>query len=144
MKLSTGKKKFEIEFDNGDVDYIYFNPNDPDLGIRMVDFQKKVDEKMNSLNDVKISADGNASEEQDKEAVEIVREAQDIIKEELDRAFNSEISSVVFKYCSPFAVVNGTYFILAFLEGIMPEIEKEIEKSTQDFRPNELLAKYGK
>jgi hypothetical protein len=35
MKLSTGKVAFPIEFDNGDKQTIYFNPNDPDLMIRM-------------------------------------------------------------------------------------------------------------
>lgn len=144
MKLSTGKKKFRIEFDNGDVDYIYFNPNDPDLAIRMTDFEKRVDEKIGMLNDVKIDADGNVSKDQSEEAVQIVRQAHDILKEELDFAFNADISSVVFKHCSPFAMVEGTYFVLAFLEGIMPEIEEEIKKNAEDFRPNELLAKYGK
>ena len=42
MKLNTGKQAFPIEFDNGDVQNIYFNPNDPDLAIRMKDFQRRV------------------------------------------------------------------------------------------------------
>ena len=42
MKLSTGKIAFPIEFDNGDKDCIYFNPNDPNLSIRLKDFQDKL------------------------------------------------------------------------------------------------------
>ena len=42
MKLSTGKVAFPIEFDNGDKQNIYFNPSDPDLAIRMRDFEKRM------------------------------------------------------------------------------------------------------
>lgn len=129
MKLSTGKLAFPIEFDNGDVQNIYFNPNDPDLAIRMKDFQSKVEERTKDLEEIKLKNDGTP---EDASAIERFREIRNIVCEELDTAFNGDISAVVFKHCSPFAVVNGDYFIMQFIEGIKPEIEKHIKKANAD------------
>ena len=126
MKLNTGKLAFSIEFDNGDVQNIYFNPNDPDLAIRMKDFQGKVESRTKDIEDLQLKKDGTP---EDASAIERFREIRNIICEELDTAFNGEISAVVFKHCSPFAIVNGDYFIMQFIEGIKPEIEKHIKKA---------------
>ena len=126
MKLSTGKIAFPIEFDNGDKQNIYFNPNDPDLAIRMKDFQSKVESRTKDLEDLRLKQDGTP---EDVEAIEKFRQIRNILCEELDIAFNGDISSVVFKHCSPFAIVNGDYFIMQFLAAIKPEIEKQVQKA---------------
>ena len=126
MKLSTGKLAFPIEFDNGDVQNIYFNPNDPDLAIRMKDFQSKVETRTKDLADLRLKEDGTP---EDTEAIEKFRQIRNILCEELDTAFNGDISAVVFKHCSPFAIVNGDYFIMQFLAAIKPEIEKQVKKA---------------
>lgn len=126
MKLSTGKLAFLIEFDNGDKQNIYFNPNDPDLAIRMKDFQGKVESRTKDLEDLRLKQDGTP---EDVEAIEKFRQIRTILCEELDAAFNGEVSDVVFKHCSPFAIVNGDYFIMQFLAAIKPEIEKQVQKA---------------
>lgn len=126
MKLSTGKIAFPIEFDNGDKQNIYFNPNDPDLAIRMKDFQSKVESRTKDLEDLRLKQDGTP---EDVEAIEKFRQIRNILCEELDVAFNGDISSVVFKHCSPFAIVDGDYFIMQFLAAIKPEIEKQVQKA---------------
>ena len=126
MKLSTGKIAFPIEFDNGDKQNIYFNPNDPDLAIRMKDFQSKVESRTKDLEDLRLKQDGTP---EDVEAIEKFRQIRNILCEELDVAFNGDISSVVFKHCSPFAIVNGDYFIMQFLAAIKPKIEKQVQKA---------------
>lgn len=126
MKLSTGKIAFPIEFDNGDKQNIYFNPNDPDLAIRMKDFQGKVESRTKDLEDLRLKEDGTP---EDAESIEKFRQIRNILCEELDTAFNGDISAVVFKHCSPFAIVNGDYFIMQFLAAIKPEIEKQVKKA---------------
>lgn len=126
MKLNTGKVAFPIEFDNGDVQTIYFNPNDPDLAIRMKDFQGKVEARTKELDDIRLDPSGKP---EDEAAIEQFRNIRNILCEELDAAFNGEISAVVFKHCSPFAIVNGDFFIMQFIEAIKPEIEKNIRNS---------------
>lgn len=129
MKLSTGKVKFPIEFDNGDVDCIYFNPNDPELCIRLTEFRDRISEKMKEFEDFELNSDGEVKE---KNTIGAFNEFQKILFEELDVAFGGDVSKVVFKHCSPFAIVNGELFILQFIEAIKPEIEKHIKKATAD------------
>lgn len=153
MKLNTGKVAFSIEFDNGDKDCIYFNPNDPDLATRLMASKNKISARMESIKfeDFELTNAGeaaeieniedfmNLTEEQTKAITEraektakIVADTKNIIFEELNAAFDSDVSSVVFKHCSPFAVVNGEYFIMQFLTAITPEIQKNINKSNAE------------
>lgn len=129
MKLSTGKVAFPIEFDNGDKQNIYFNPNDPDLMIRMKNLDKKVQEKIEGLEDVELTEEGKPTQISQ---IETFEKMQNILKEELDYAFGGSVSEVVFKHCSPFAIVGGEYFVVQFIQAITPEIEKHIKKANAD------------
>lgn len=143
MKLSTGKVAFPIEFDNGDKDCIYFNPNDPNLAIRLKDFQENVNKKMGEIEDIKLNNDGTP---EDMKVIDDFEKIQNVLCNELDIAFGGEISSIVFKYCSPFAIVNGDYFLIQFIEAIKPEIEKHIKKANADVEKKmaKHLNKYAK
>ena len=153
MKLSTGKIAFPIEFDNGDKDCIYFNPNDPDLATRLMAAKDKISAKMESMKfeDFEINNAGEAVEvenfedfmdlteeeerlitERAEKTAKIVENTKKIVFEELNSAFDNDISSVVFKHCSPFAIVNGEYFIMQFLNAIAPEIQKQVNKANKD------------
>lgn len=153
IKLSTGKVAFPIEFDNGDIQNIYFNPSDPELATRLMSAKDKITKKVNKLeyNDIELSNSGepvaieniddiqNLSDKQLEKVSEnakviakVVTDTKQIICEELDFAFGSDISSVVFKYCSPLAIVDGNYFILNFLEAIAPELVKYNEKANKE------------
>ena len=139
MKLSTGRIAFPIEFDTGDKEKIYFNPNDPLLMVRMQNFSENVEKRLKDLRDVELGADGMPVE---KDRVTEFRQMYDIFCEELDAAFDSEVSGVLFKHCSPFAIVGGEYFIEQFLHAIIPEIEKQAKKAND--RMEKHLAKYAK
>lgn len=143
MKLSTGKVAFPIEFDNGDKDCIYFNPNDPDLIFRMKQFKDRLAEKTKSFEDVKLTNEGKPSND---EQIETFEKLQNILKDELDYAFGGEVSKVVFKHCSPFAIVGGKYFVVQFTQAITPEIEKHIKKANADVEKKmaKHIGKYSK
>lgn len=126
MKLSTGKVAFPIEFDNGAKETIYFNPNDPDLFVRFSNFEKRVEDKLKGISDFDLSVDGTP---QNEELLEKFENINKVICEELDVAFASNVSSVIFKYCSPFAIVGGEYFLIQFVQAIRPEIEKHNKKA---------------
>ena len=129
MKLSTGKVGIPIEFDNGDKQTIFFNPNDPDLMIRMKNLESKVEERIKGFDDIELTLDGAPSESAH---IEVFEKMQNILKEELDHAFGGHVSGVVFKHCSPFVVVDGEYFIVQFIRAITPEIAKHIEKANAE------------
>ncbi len=129
MKLSTGKVAFPIEFDNGQKDFIYFNPNDKGIDERIEAFQEAVNEKIKNINidkyretfedGVDVNIDINDPEsliglsveqiESLKKKMGAIRgissEYNNSVKEELDVVFNSKISDVAFRYCEPFDTV---------------------------------------
>lgn len=127
IQLSTGKVKIELIFDGNEREFIYFNPNDPDLYVRMVNFQENVENYLKNIEDIELDENGNPVEES---AIEKYKKFREVLYKELDSAFDSKISSVVFKKCSPFAIVNGDYFIMQFLDGLIPEIKKHQSQAT--------------
>jgi hypothetical protein len=131
MKLSTGKVAFPIEFDNGAKETIYINPNDPDLFVRFSNFEKRVEDKLKDIDDFELSADGTPNNE---ELIGKFESINKVICEELDIAFASNVSSIVFKYCSPFAIVGGEYFLIQFVQAIRPEIEKHNKKANAELQ----------
>lgn len=146
MKLNTGKVAFNIEFDNGDVGTIYINPTDPYLAVRLTECGKNIEGYVKDLGGVEISPSGEAADHTNDSNVETIRKCTEIIKSELDKAFGSDVSSVVFKHCSPIAIVDGNFFVIDFLEAISPEIVSLASKAQIHMNKNidNRLAKYGK
>lgn len=129
INLSTGKVKIEIVFDGEEKEYIFFNPNDPNLYVRMSEFQENLDNYLKTIEDIELDENGNPK---DVSALEKYKRFSNKLYEELDNAFDSPISNVIFKRCSPFAIVEGEYFIMQFVEGIIAEIKKHQEKATKE------------
>lgn len=143
MKLKTGLIAFPIEFDNGEKDKIYFNPNDPDLFVRFSDFEGRMNDKLSEIEEMDLDNDGMPRE---KALVEMMRKINQSVYEEIDIAFGNKISDVVFKYCSPFAIVNGEYFLEQFVAVIRPEINKYNEKANLELQKKKQkhIEKYAK
>ena len=143
IQLSTGKVKIELIFDNDEKDYIYFNPNDPDLYVRMTHFQENLENYLKNIEDVEIDENGNPKENS---AIEKYKNFREKLYEELERAFDSKISHIVFKKCSPFAIINGDYFIMQFVEGIIPEIQNHQAQASEEAKKKmaKHLEKYRK
>lgn len=137
IQLNTGKVEVGIVFDGKEKDYIYFNPNDPDLFVRMTEFQANLENYLKNIEDIKLDENGNPIEES---AVEKYKKFREVLYEELDKAFDGKISTVVFKKCSPFAIINGDYFIIQFLDGLIPEIKKHQSQAT--FEAEKKMAKH--
>ena len=137
MKLSTGKVAFPIEFDNGDKEVIYFNPNDRGIQERIQAFEKSVESRIKEIDLEKyrdrfennapinidldnpeklleLSPDELKSLQNRLDAVnEIEKEYNQAVRDELDIVFGGKISDIAFKYCQPFDTVivedeNGT------------------------------------
>ena len=167
MKLSTGKIAFPIEFDTGDKEFIYFNPNDPDFASRFMAARDNISNKIKELDTsgVELSPSGEVRQIKDindvlalpddelnnitkatERMIKVVDDTKKIFFDEIDKAFGSEVSKVVFKHCSPLAVVNGEYFIVHFLTAIMPDIQKVITKSNAQLekKMSKHLNKYNK
>lgn len=153
IKLSTGNVPFDIEFDNGKKGTIYFNPTDSDLMVRLSNAYNNIENRLKELEkeDVILNNDGsvklpddiddyeNLTDEQKQEFIKhidfmtsVLQDTRDIVCNEINKVFASDVSSVVFKYCSPLAVINGEFMVVQFLNAIAPEIKKYIDKANKE------------
>lgn len=157
MKLSTGKVAFPIEFDNGDVETIYFNPYDREFIKRVMDFENSIEKRTKQINIEKyksqfedginiklniedfsqiekMSAEEIASLRRKVGAiVDIDAEYQQALKDELNDIFKSDISSQIFKYCEPMDMVfvvdeNGNEKSEMFIMQFIRAFGEEIKK----------------
>lgn len=129
MKLSTGLEKVAIEFSNGDVDYIYFNTTDYQFRDRLVNMEHQLTEKVKELADVEIIGNGEAV---NPDEIEIVRKFDTIVRGELNEAFGSDVSTVVFKYTSPFAFHNKEMYVFTVLKYLIHVVTKAGEKARKE------------
>lgn len=143
MKLNTGKVAIPIEFDTGDVENIYFNPSDPDFAVRLKKMMANLEKYAEKMQDIELDEKGEAVNEF---FVDKIAEIQEKLMQEIDTAFNSEVSRVVFKHCSPFALINGEYFVVQFFKAITPIVQMHVEKATKASaqRKNKHIGKYAK
>lgn len=171
MKLSTGKVRFTMEFDNGDIGEIYFNPNDKGIHDRIKAFGEAVEHRIKSLDIEKHKKkfegfkgeifdyehpeklfDASPEEllaiyDQAESLNEISQEYNEAVKAELDTVFGTKISDVAFRYCDPFDTVtleDGTreMYILHFIHWLMIEMKKYGEENHKAM--NRHAAKYAK
>lgn len=157
MKLNTGKVAFPIEFDNGDVQNIYFNPNDRGFINRVMEFENSIKDRMKRIdiekyksqleNGIDIDIDTEDTDKLKKltakekklfknkmnTILEIDSDYQNVFKEELNAIFESDVSGVVFKYCQPLDPVivvdeNGKERTEIFIVQFLNAFYEEVKK----------------
>lgn len=159
MQLSTGKVPFAIEFDDGTKETIYLNPADRGIQKRIENFEKTVRERASEVDTeryknrvskvgAKIDLDNvdalfeMSSEEIDEiySAVDVVfaleKEYTDIIKQEIDSVFKSNVSAVAFSRCEPFDLVDvgggeQEYYVIHFLKYFAHVLADYYKKSNE-------------
>lgn len=174
MKLSTGKVAFPIEFDNGDKEVIYFNPNDRGIQERIQTFEKSVEARIKEIDLEKykerfegapinidfdnpeklleLTPDELKSLQNRLDAVaEIENEYNNAIKGEIDVVFGGKISDIAFKYCQPFDAViiedeNGNESREIYIMHFLRWLMVEMKKYGADNKSamDKHLAKYTK
>ena len=144
IALNSGLEIFEIEFkDRGEKAEFAFNPSDPDLSKRLFEAQKIIDERTKEVKQFETDENGMPVADS---CMEYLNSINQVVYDAIDYAFGNKISNVVFKYCSPFAVVNGEYYIWNFINGITPVLQDIIGKDRKKASDNmnKHLAKYAK
>lgn len=167
IKLSTGIVQIPIDFDNGEKGIIKIRPTDTNLAVRLQTAYDNILTRLENIekDNIILKNDGsvdlteelaefdNMTDEQKEfvvsnsnRLVEIVNKTNAIMCEEIDYAFDSNVSSVVFKHCSPTAIIDGEYMIIQFLNAITPEIKKHIQKANKESEKNKAkhMNKYAK
>lgn len=144
IKVDGGLETFEIEFKGrNETVEIAFNPNDLDLPKRLMEAQKIIEEKSKNVKQFEIGEDGLPDADS---CIAYVENLNQIVYDAVDYAFDNEVSTAIFKHCSPYGIVNGEYFIQHFLQQITPVIEKTIKNNQKKVNENmnKHLAKYVK
>lgn len=130
IKIDDGLEAFEYEFPNGRKETVYIAATDANLAPRFYDVQKKIEAKIKDVKEIELNADGTAK---DADAVEEVREAVEFIKDCIDEAFDTDVSSKIFRHSSPLAIVKGgQYFFQVFMTATYKEIADRMNKATKE------------
>lgn len=144
LNLDLGLKTFKVKFAEFDdtVD-ILFNPADADLPKRLFEAQKMIEQKSNGIKDFELDENGMPKTDS---YIDNMNEINNSVFEAIDYAFGNKIADKIFKYCSPFTITNGQYFIIQFFEKIAPALEEIIKKERKNAseQANKHLAKYVK
>ena len=169
MKLSTGKVAFTLQFDNGDVENVFINPHDTGLQERIKNFESSLKARLDEIKlekhkeafadnvdftsldfDKLMQMSGEELEKITKQTEAIAKLDKEIEKEfcnELDKVFDSDVSSKAFKYVPPLAMVETEegeceMYILLVLKALALEIQKHGNKMSE--ATNKYTAKYPK
>ena len=169
MKLSTGKVAFPLQFDNGDVENVFINPHDTGLQERIKNFESSLKARLDEIKlekhkeafadnvdftsldfDKLMQMSGEELEKITKQTEAIAKLDKEIEKEfcnELDKVFDSDVSSKAFKYVPPLAMVETEegeceMYILLVLKALALEIQKHGNKMSE--ATNKYTAKYLK
>lgn len=124
--IDTGLIEFKLPFDRG-VEKIKFNPNDPEFFIRLADGIEKISSLYDTL------ADDFEKETDSLGKLQIIKDLNDKIKAEFDKAFGNKVSEVIFKYVSPNGIIKSQsqYYSFYILDYLMPIIAEETSQTAQ-------------
>lgn len=144
--IDDGYQRVPIKNLSGEeIGEFYFNPTDIGIIQRYNETMAKFDEIVAPLENVDISEDGTADNE-DMAAVEAINEAEKRLFEACDYIFNGSMSKAFFGRVHPFSPINGVFYCETALSKvgafISAQFEQETEKVNQ--RLNQYVSKYGK
>lgn len=137
IRIDDGLKEFTINNDPNRV--VRFNPSDVNLLDRFDRAYKAIEEEQEKIKeDIELETNGEPLENQEdyEEALNIIRKANNLIKDQIDFIFDSEVSDVIFGNQSPMSTVKGKPLFERVFEAIKPILEKEIteEQKASDKR----------
>lgn len=145
INFNEGYKTFCINGDKSRV--IRFNPSDPNLIQRYEKALKNIKEAQGKIGtDIKLNSAGEPEQGSPESAAEILVEVDNIIRENVNFMFNSDVYDTVFAGQSPFCFVGGKFLFEAFLMSVKPFLEESARKaaSASEKRMNQYLKGYRK
>lgn len=128
INFSDNLKSFSINGDESRV--IRFNPADPNILVRADAAQKRITEKQSQIESVKLMPDGAPVENPTEQVRRLLKEFDDLIREEINYIFNSDVYDTVFAGQSPLCIVGEKkeFLFEAFLKAAMPIIREGVNE----------------
>ena len=139
LSFDEGYKEFSI---NGDVNrVIRFNPSDLAIIKRLEEAKNKISESMNIKDDIELDNEGKPVDSLENYS-KVISHIDNVIKEQINYIFDSDVANVVFGNQSPLANIKGKPLYERFMESVMPEIKKAVEEEAKESRKR--VEKYTK
>lgn len=139
LSFDEGYKEFSI---NGDVNrVIRFNPSDLAIIKRLEEAKNKISESMAIKDDIELDNEGKPVDSLENYS-KVISHIDNVIKEQINYIFDSDVANVVFGNQSPLANIKGKPLYERFMESVMPEIKKAVEEEAKESRKR--VAKYTK
>ena len=123
INFSDNLKSFSINGDENRV--IRFNPADPNILVRADAAQKQ-----SQIESVKLMPDGAPVENPTEQVRRLLKEFDDLIRDEINYIFNSDVYDTVFAGQSPLCIVGEKkeFLFEAFLKAAMPIIREGVDE----------------
>lgn len=132
ITVDDGTQRIPIKNKHGDeVGVFYFRPTDIGIIDRYNKMAAKFDEITAPLENVNISADGTASDNNDDAAIKALNEAEKRLYEAVDYMFGGNMAEAFFGKMHPFSPVNGEFYCEKAIEAVGEYISKQFEQETQ-------------
>lgn len=122
INIDDGREAITI---NGDPErVIYIQASDFNIKLRARQAQKNIHALLENLD--------KANPEDEEAFADVLEDVDKKVREQINFIFNSDVSKPVFGLCSPLmSLRNGKSYVEAFLEAILPEIERIAKKAAQ-------------
>ena len=116
--------------------YLLVDQYDNELGVVTIDLSdtnmaKRADVAKENILAYIDEATKIADQKEDAKVIDMITDIDAKIKEEINKLFNYDVSSVVFGNTNCLSTSKGVTFVEHFLEAVAPIIEKEFEQETQ-------------
>ena len=139
LSIDEGYKEFSINGDENRV--IRFNPSDLAIIKRLEEAKNKISESMAIKDDIELDNEGKPVDSLENYS-KVISHIDNVIKEQINYIFDSDVANVVFANQSPLANIKGKPLYERFMESVMPEIKKAVEEEAKESRKR--VAKYTK
>ena len=139
LSFDEGYKEFSINGDENRV--IRFNPSDMAIIKRLEEAKNKISESMAIKDDIELDNEGKPVDSLENYS-KVISHIDNVIKEQINYIFDSDVANVVFGNQSPLANIKGKPLYERFMESVMPEIKKAVEEEAKESRKR--VAKYTK
>lgn len=139
LSFDEGYKEFSINGDENRV--IMFNPSDLAIIKRLEEAKNKISESMAIKDDIELDNEGKPVDSLENYS-KVISHIDNVIKEQINYIFDSDVANVVFGNQSPLANIKGKPLYERFMESVMPEIKKAVEEEAKESRKR--VAKYTK
>lgn len=131
IRVDDGSMRVPIRNMHGDeIGVFYFRPTDVGIIERYNDMIPEIDKITEPLETMSLTPDGEAADGSTDEEVAALKEARERLYAALNKMFGADMASAFFAHQSPFAPVNGKFYLEHAIDAVGAFIEQQFSIET--------------